>query len=73
VPPKETEKGGGVEVTPEEKEKGSVYEKEMAAAAQSGAKKAEAEKAEAERFAASALVTPPEGVAREDVHPLSEQ
>jgi hypothetical protein len=73
VPPKETEKAGGVEVTPEEQDKGSVYEKEMAAAEQSGAKKAEAEKGEAERFAAGALVTPPEGVAGEDVHPLGEQ
>jgi hypothetical protein len=73
VPPKETEKARGVDVTPKETEKGSVYETEMAAAEQSGAKKAEAEKAEAERFAASALVTPPEGVAGEDVHPLSEQ
>jgi hypothetical protein len=50
-----------------------VYEKEMAAAEQSGAKKAEAEKGEAERFAAGALVTPPEGVAGEDVHFLGEQ
>jgi hypothetical protein len=63
-----------------ETEKGSVYETEMAAAELSGAKNAEAEKAaakkaEAERFAATALVTPPEGVAGEDVHPspLGEQ
>jgi hypothetical protein len=73
VPPTETEKTGGVEETPKGTEKGSVYEREMAAAEQSGAKKADAEKAEAEKFAASALVTPPEGVAGEDVHPLSEQ
>jgi hypothetical protein len=32
VPPKETEKAGGVEVTPVGTEKGSVYEREMAAA-----------------------------------------
>jgi hypothetical protein len=73
VPPKETEKAGGVEVTPVGTEKGSVYEREMAAAEKSGAKKAEAEKAEAERFAADALVTPPDGEAGEVVHPLSEQ
>jgi hypothetical protein len=73
VPPTETEKTWGVEETPKGTEKGSVYEREMAAAEQSEAKKADAEKAEAEKFAASALVTPPEGVAGEDVHPLSEQ
>jgi hypothetical protein len=73
VPPKETEKAGGVEVTPVGTEKGSVYEREMAAAEKLGAKKAEAEKAEAERFAAGALVTRPEGEAGEAVHPLSEQ
>jgi hypothetical protein len=73
VPPKETEKAGGVEVTTVGAEKGSVYEREMAAAEKSGAKKAEAEKAEAEKFARGALVTPPEGEAGEAVHPLSEQ
>jgi hypothetical protein len=60
-------------VTPEEEDKGSVYEKEMAAAEKSGAEKEEAKKGEAERFAAGALVTPPEGVDGEDVHPLGEQ